>query len=260
MRRDTLQQSELWEIARKLVGFNMVSAGSNVQAAEYISNFLEENGFTVRLVRETVKGVEKASVLAWAGPEEPGGLILSGHIDSVPFEGQPGWTGDALVMHTDGERIVGRDVADMKVFLAQAMLALMYIFTCDEELAAQGAGQLIKVLPDLLRGYPLPEVALIGEATDFEFFPAHKGYAVFDIVTRGKGGHSNAPHRGPNAIEKLAEMNHEFQQRVSAENAVLFPEFPATVFNSGVITGGLAANYDRRDLSTHDEHTDRSGR
>ena len=261
MRRDIIQQSELWEIARRLVGFNTVSAGSNVQAAEYISNFLEENGFTVRLVRETVEDIEKASVLAWAGPEEPGGLILSGHIDSVPFEGQPGWTGDALVMRTDGERIVGRGVADMKVFLAQAMLAgkeigpeklkrpLVYIFTCDEELAGQGAGRLIKVLPDLFRGYPLPEVALIGEPTGFEIFPANKGYAVFDIVARGKGGHSSAPHRGLNAIEKmaeviglLAEMNRAFEQRVSAENAALFPEFPATVFNSGVITGGLAAN------------------
>ncbi len=261
MANDSLQQSELWEISRQLVGFNTVSARSNVQAAEYIANYLEKCKFTVRILKEMVEGVEKATVLAWVGPEVDGGLIVSGHTDIVPFEGQPGWTMDPLVMRTDGERIFGRGVTDMKVFLAQMLLAakqlpldklqrpLVYIFTCDEEIAAQGSARLLNVLPEVFQGYPLPTVALIGEPTDFAVFPAHKGYATFDIHVHGKGGHSSAPHKGLNAIEKMAEVialfneaNQRLQQQASLENTRLFPEYPASVFNFGMIAGGLAPN------------------
>lgn len=261
MTNNSLEQSELWEISRKLVSFNTVSARSNVQAAEYIADYLEKCKFTVRVLKETVEGVEKATVLAWVGPAADGGLIVSGHTDIVPFEGQPGWTMEPLVMRTDGERIFGRGVTDMKVFLAQMLLVakqlpleklqrpLVYIFTSDEEVAAQGSARLLKVLPEVFQGYPLPTVALIGEPTDFAVFPAHKGYATFDIQVRGKGGHSSAPHKGLNAIEKMAdvialfkEANQRLQQQVSSENTRLFPESPASVFNFGVITGGLAAN------------------
>ena len=261
MANDSLEQSELWDISRRLVGFNTVSALSNVQAAEYIGNYLEACGFTVRVLREMVEGVEKATVLAWVGPEVAGGLIVSGHTDIVPFEGQPGWTMEPLVMRTDGERIYGRGVTDMKVFLAQMLLAakqlplkelkrpLVYIFTCDEEIAGQGSARLLTVLPEIFSGYPLPTVALIGEPTDFAVFPAHKGYASFDIQVRGKAGHSSAPHKGLNAIEKMAdvievfkETNIRLQQQVLSENARLFPESPTSVFNFGVIAGGMAPN------------------
>ena len=264
MANDSPQQSELWEIAHRLVGFNTVSALSNVQAAEYIANYLEDSGFTVRLLRENVEGVEKAMVLAWVGPEVAGGLIVSGHTDIVPFDGQPGWTTDPLVMQTDSGdsgRIVGRGATDMKVFLAQSLLAakqlpfnalkrpLVYIFTCDEEIAGQGSARLLNALPQIFDGYPLPAVALIGEPTDFAVFPAHKGYATFDIQVRGKGGHSSAPAKGLNAIEKMAdvialfkEANNRLQQQISLENTRLFPESPSSVFNFGVISGGLAPN------------------
>jgi acetylornithine deacetylase len=256
-----MQESELWEISRQLIGFNTVSASSNVMAAEYLANYLEESGFAVRLLTEEVAGVQKANVIAWAGPKVSDGLIVSGHIDVVPFEGQPGWKSDPLVLQTDGQRIFGRGVSDMKVFLAQALLAakrhpldtlkrpLVYIFTCDEELAGQGAARLIKTLPELFNNYPLPTVALIGEPTNFEIFPAHKGYVLFDIFVHGKGGHSSVPDKGLNAIDKMAEviqllqeMNKSLQEHGLPENTRLFPDSPYSTFNSGVISGGLAAN------------------
>jgi acetylornithine deacetylase len=261
MTSDFVQQSELWEISRRLVSFNTVSTYSNVEAAEYLANLLEDSGFVVQFVKETIQDVEKAMVLAWVGPTVPGGLIISGHIDVVPFDGQPGWTSDPLVMHTDGQRIFGRGVSDMKVFLAQAVLAakrhslnklkkpLMYIFTCDEEIAGQGAARLIDTIPYLFDTYPLPSVALIGEPTNFDIFPAHKGYAAFDICVRGKGGHSSLPSNGLNAIEKMAEViqllretNNNLQKQILPENLLLFPESPSSVFNCAVINGGLAAN------------------
>jgi acetylornithine deacetylase len=257
----SIQHSELWELSRQLVGFNTVSSASNVQAAEFLAHSLEESGFAVRIMSEDVAGVQKANVIAWGGPEVPGGLIISGHTDVVPFIGQEGWRSDALVLQSDGQHLYGRGVADMKVFLAQALVAarrhpprtlkrpLMFLFTCDEEVAGQGAERLVRVLPDLFSGYPLPALALIGEPTNFEIFPAHKGYALFDVVVRGRGGHSSEPEKGLNAIEKMAEVirlmqqkNSSLQERVTAENRQLFPASPGTTFNFGVISGGLAAN------------------
>jgi acetylornithine deacetylase len=257
----TLQQSELWAVARQLVSFNTVSALSNVQAAEYLASMLEDQGYAVHVLKETINTVEKANVVAWAGPEIPGGLILSGHTDVVPFEGQPGWQSDPLELHLEDDTIVGRGVSDMKVFLAQAVLAakrypvnqlkrpLMFIFTCDEELGGQGSRRLVHKLPTLLTNYPLPEVALIGEPTDYNIFPAHKGYAMFDIIVHGIGGHSSDPSKGLNAIEKmgdvihlLQEINHDLQKNILPENKQLFPEAPSSVLNLGVIHGGLASN------------------
>src|ERR1051326_7600257 len=261
MSLDSLQTSELWEISRQLVSFNTVSSASDAQAAEYLANLLEESGFSVRLLRETAQGVEKVMVVAWVGPAVPGGLIVSGHIDIVPFAGQPGWRSDPLVMHAEGERVYGRGVTDMKIFLAQMIIAakrlafnklkrpLVYIFTRDEELAGQGAQNLVKTLPGIFTDFPLPSLALIGEPTNFEVFPAHKGFIIFDVIVRGKGGHSSAPTKGLNAIEKmgdviqlLKETNVQLLHAVKPENVQLFPEYPASVFNCGIIEGGLASN------------------
>ncbi len=258
---EPLERSALWELSRQLISFNTVSTLSNEEAAAFLGNYLEDLGFSVHILRETVDGVVKDQVLAWIGPEVAGGLILSGHIDIVPFLGQPGWTVDPLKMSHDGERIYGRGVSDMKVFLAQALLAakavplsalkrpLMFIFTCDEELAGQGSERLVRSLPGVLGDFPLPEVALIGEPTNFAIYPAHKGYASFDILVHGKGGHSSAPQKGVNAIEKMADVmqllsafNAELLDQATDENKQLFPDYPASVFNFGSIQGGLAAN------------------
>lgn len=258
---NNVQQSELWEVSRRLVGFNTVSALSNAQAAEYLANMLEDQGYTVRVLKEMVHNVPKANLVAWAGPELPGGLILSGHMDVVPFEGQPGWRSDPLELRLEGDSIFGRGVSDMKVFLAQAILAakrypvhqlkrpLMFIFTCDEELAGQGSARLVHELPTLFANYPLPELALIGEPTGYDILPAHKGFAMFDIMVHGVGGHSSAPSKGLSAIEKMGdvlhlirEINHDLRQKILPENQKLFSEAPSSVFNLGIIHGGLAIN------------------
>ncbi len=256
-----IQHSELWELSRQLVGFNTVSSASNESAISFLAHYLEECGFALRVLSEDVGGVRKANLVAWAGPEVAGGLIICGHTDVVPFDGQPGWRSDPLLLRSNGERIFGRGVADMKVFLAQTLIAvkryplaklkrpLVFIFTSDEEVAGQGAERLVSVLPDLFSNYPMPELALIGEPTAFEIYAAHKGYALFDIVARGRGGHSSVPEKGLNAIESMAEvilliqeLNRGLQRRISPENRRLFPESPGSTFNYGVICGGLAAN------------------
>ena len=256
-----IQNGELWEISRQLISFNTVSALSNVDAAKYLASILEDQGYTIHLVIETVDDVEKANLVAWAGPEISGGMILSGHMDIVPFEGQPGWRSNPLELYTEGDSIFGRGVSDMKVFLAQAVLAakrypihqlkrpLVFIFTCDEELAGQGSARLIHKLPTLFANYPLPDVALIGEPTGYNVFSAHKGYATFDITIQGIGGHSSDPSKGLNAIEKMGdvihliqEINKDLRNKILPENKRLFPEVPSSTLNLGIIRGGLASN------------------
>jgi acetylornithine deacetylase len=256
-----IEKSELWELSQKLIGFDTVSAHSDTPAAEFLANYLDSIGFTTQVLKEQLDGVEKASVLAWAGPPVEDGLIISGHIDVVPFEGQPGWKSDPLKMHLDDDRIYGRGVTDMKVFLAQSLLAtkhlgiqalkkpLVFIFTCDEEVAGQGSKRLIDKLPDHLKDFPLPKLALIGEPTNLDIYAANKGYATFDILLHGQGGHSSVPPKGLNAIEQMAdviglirESNQHLQQDVSEQNRRLFPEFPFSAFNCGTINGGLAPN------------------
>ncbi|GCF06939.1 M20 family metallopeptidase [Dictyobacter arantiisoli] len=262
---DDMQKSELWEVSRRLIGMDTVSAHSNLEAAEYLAHYLQESGFESRILTDEVEGVKKASVLAWFGPQEPGGLMISGHIDTVPFDGQPDWKTNPLELQTDGKRIYGRGTADMKIFLAQAVVAarqvhqqhstfkhpLLFVFTYDEEIAGQGSGHLVhNILPTFFKEtLPMPEYALIGEPTDFNIFPAHKGFATFDVVVRGKGGHSSVPKQGLNAIKKMSdviqiidEIDQELQQRITPENLQLFPECPTSAFNYGVIKGGLATN------------------
>ncbi|GCE31115.1 acetylornithine deacetylase [Dictyobacter alpinus] len=264
MSNTEIQQSELWEVSRQLIGFDTVSAHSNLEAVHYLEGYLKEMGFNVKVIVDQVDGVDKASVLAWYGPAVSNGLMISGHIDVVPFDGQPGWKTNPRVMQTDGKRIYGRGTADMKIAMAQALVAakqvikqqqdfkrpLLFIFTYDEEVAGQGSGKLIKILPQFFKEtLPMPEVALIGEPTDFEIFPAHKGYATFDLVVHGKGGHSSVPKKGLNAIEKMgdviriiSEIDTELEERITAENIELFPECPPSAFNCGIINGGLAGN------------------
>jgi acetylornithine deacetylase len=259
-----IQHSELWEVASRLISIDTVSAHSNMEAVDFIANYAQEAGLHVRVLQDDIEGVKKGSVIAWAGPAVEHGLILSGHTDVVPFAEQPGWRYDPLKMQLDGERIYGRGVSDMKVFLAQALVAakrqkldqidqlkrpLVFLLTYDEEVAGQGSGRLVKQLPEVFKEVPLPTVALIGEPTDFEIFPAHKGYASFDIRVHGKAGHSSVPGAGLNAITTMAEViriiqetDHELELRTTPENQDLFPECAYSAFNLGMIHGGLAPN------------------
>ncbi len=257
MDHEFTDRTELWDILGRLVSFDTVSKKSNLPAAAYAADLLRDAGFAIDSVTETIDGVEKTNLVAWAGPHASDGLIVSGHLDVVPFEGQSNWNTDPLSVWSDGERICGRGVSDMKGFLAQVIFLarrlpcsrftrpLVLILTCDEELACQGSARLIRRFPSLLGGRPLPCAALIGEPTNFEIYPAHKGYTTFDVYVRGKGGHSSVPGQGLNAITWMADVvqvirehNLRLRSEASRENEELFPECPYADINPAVIMGG----------------------
>jgi acetylornithine deacetylase len=251
----------LYELASRLVSFDTVSTKSNVEAMEYLGAHLTDHGFRVSLQRADLLGVPQLNLVASAGPAEPDGLIISGHVDTVPFSGQPGWTRDPLRLEVEDDRVYGRGTSDMKVFLAQCVDAtakldlatlqrpLVFLFTAGEEIGCLGAAQLVPALPGLLGEIPQPHLAWIGEPTSYQVFHAHKGVVLFTAKIRGRGGHSSVPEQGVNAIAVAGKMidaigryQAELRMQRSAEFAAIFPESPYITFNFGTITGGTAAN------------------
>ncbi len=251
----------LQELASRLISFDTVSVKSNVEAMDYLGAHLDSHGFTTAFHRTDVAGVAKVNLVAYAGPPEPDGLIISGHVDVVPFVGQPGWQRDPLRLEIEDDRVYGRGTSDMKVFLAQCVDAaaqldlttlkkpLVFIFTSDEEIGGRGAERLTPQLSDFLGSIPQPRLAWIGEPTSYQVFHTHKGLITFNIVVHGLGGHSGVPEQGVNAIavagkviDTVGRYQTELREQRSAAFTEIFPESPYTTLNFGRICGGTAAN------------------
>ena len=250
----------LEHLTGRLVALDTVSSRSNEPAAALLADELDRLGFRVALHADLVGGERKVSVVATLGPAEPGGLILSGHLDVVPFAGQPGWTREPLALTAEGERLYGRGTSDMKGFVAACVAAarrlapelerpLVLVFTCDEEIGCLGAARLAPALRTLVGELPLPSLCWIGEPTGWRVAHAHKGIVQFDVCARGRGGHSSVPEAGVNAIAVAAraiaaigEIQADFRGRPDEKWRDTFPEAPYPTFNFGTIAGGTAAN------------------
>jgi acetylornithine deacetylase len=252
----------LLEINEKLIAFDTVSAKSNRDCSDYICNLLDPLNF--KIVKDTYqdeKGREKVQILASIGPEVEGGLILSGHIDTVPFENQAGWTVDPLKLQLKDGKFYGRGTCDMKVFIGQCLEVsesldlkklkkpLHFVFTADEEVGCLGAKRIKESIQTLLKDTALPKRAIIGEPTSFNIINTHKGIVHFDIYIKGVGGHSSRPDRGENAIETMGAiievikaMNNEYTQKLDDKLSKQFPDYPYNHLHIALANGGLALN------------------
>ena len=253
--------TQLVEIAARLVAADTVSSRGNAGVMGELGDRLDSAGFRVALQRWGEGEHAKANLVAVAGPAEPDGLALSGHLDVVPFADQPGWSRDPLRLAFDGDRVYGRGTSDMKVFLAQCVVAageldlprlrrpVVFLFTADEEIGCLGAARLVPELDALLGAVPRPASVWIGEPTSWRVLHAHKGVAAFAVSVRGRGGHSSVPGAGVNAIAIAAqamsvvgELQAELRAAPRAEYTALFPEAPYTTLNFGTVQGGTATN------------------
>src|ERR1700691_549678 len=251
----------LYEVANRLVAFDSVSAKSDRDAMEYIAAQLSPRGFTTAIQPVDLFGVAQANLVAWVGPSRADGLIISGHVDVVPFDGQPGWERDPLKLELAGERIYGRGTTDMKGFIAQCLDAartldssrltrpLVFVFTASEEVGCLGAHSVAPALKQILGEPPVPRLAWIGEPTSWNVSHAHKSIVSFQVTVRGAGGHSGAPAKGVNDIAGMARAIHttrryrqELAARRPAEYAEIFPDAPHDVLNFGTVHGGIALN------------------
>ena len=257
--------------AQRLVRFNTVSRESNLPLIECIADHLRTLGVPLRLSWDDSR--RKANLFATLGEGKPGGVILSGHTDTVPWDGQA-WTVDPLgadLRTVDGEpRLYGRGSADMKGFIGlvvaqtQAFLdadlphALHYAFSYDEEVGCFGAQTLLADLAEA--GLPkaaLPRLCIVGEPTSMVPAIAHKGVARWRCCVKGRAAHSSQTHIAVNAIEAaarmvagLADMADDFAARGPRYAGF---EVPWTTAAVGVIEGGIADNVVPEDCRFHYE-------
>ena len=240
------------EMLRKLVAFPTVSRDSNLALIHFIRDTLEPFGADIRLTYDDDK--HKANLFATLGPRGEPGIVLSGHTDVVPTEGQD-WTTDPFhVVERDG-RLHGRGTADMKGFIACVLVALPgYVkrglktplhlaFSYDEEVGCIGVGRLIS---DLKRAGVRPRSCIVGEPTEMRPVIAHKGKKGYRCTVRGLAGHSAyAPH-GVNAVEYAAEAV-AFLKGIERRCMGKGPydrgfDVAHTTIHTGVIHGGTALN------------------
>ena len=251
----------LYEVARRLIEFDTVSANSVVPAMDYLSKELASHGFITALQPVELLGVSQANLVAWAGPPRSDGLIISAHVDTVPYVGQPGWEREPLKLEAAGDRIYGRGTSDMKGFIAQCLDAmrtqdlarlkrpLVFVFTASEEVGCLGAHEVAPALKQILGECPVPRLAWIGEPSTYEVYHAHKSIVSFGVTVRGIGGHSGAPAKGVNAIavmgrviEAIGQLQEERRMSPNADFQTIFPDAPTDVINLGTVRGGLALN------------------
>ncbi len=240
------------EMLAVLVGFDTTSRSSNLALIDWVEAYLAEYGVACRRSYDDSGG--KANLLATIGPSVEGGIVLSGHTDVVPVDGQD-WTSDPFRLSARGGRLYGRGTADMKAFSAIALallpdflerplrrpihLALSY----DEEIGCIGVPRLID---DLTANLPRPGLVVVGEPTEMRVVNAHKGVAGYVTRIHGKAAHSSQPHRGGNAIVAAARLIGELREMAEERKAAADPasgfEPPYTTFGIGVIQGGSALN------------------
>ena len=237
-----------------LVAFPTVSNRPISALAEFVAQRFEDMGFTIERFSDPIQE-GKYNVVASIGPKDTPGLVLSGHMDVVPTEGQP-WSRDPFQIHQENGRLYGRGTADMKGFIAATMQAainlspndyereLICIWTYDEEIGCFGSHHLATQFEEL--GRRLPQACLIGEPTGFEMLRMHPGHSALDVQIVGKAAHSSRPDLGSNAIEtagKIIGALQEFSEILAGEHHMAeYLERPWVTLNTATISGGCAVN------------------
>jgi len=245
------------EMIEKLVGFPTVSRDSNLPLIEFVREYLASWGIEGHLVYNDEKN--KANLYATVGPNVEGGIILSGHTDVVPIDGQAWDTDPFKVVEKDG-KLYGRGTADMKSFsaiglsLVPEMLEagltkpIHFALSYDEEVACLGAPDMIR---EMVVKCPPVHAVIVGEPTLMETVTSHK--AILDIETYVKGFevHSSLVHTGVSAVMVASRLVTWWEDRMlegaakADQNSLFVPPF--STFHCGMIEGGTAHNITAKD-------------
>jgi len=235
-----------------LVGFPTVSRDSNIALIEFVRDYLAGHGIDSKLVPNEDR--TKANLYATVGPERAGGVVLSGHTDVVPVDGQP-WETDPFTVHESDGRLYGRGTSDMKSFIAVG-LALVpemiasrlqrpihFAFSYDEEIGCVGAPDMIARMAAEL---PPSRAVIVGEPTEMGVMNAHKGMFGMETVVTGYEAHSSQTHRGVSAVMNAARLItfiDEMAREAAATRRSEYPfEPPYTTLHVGTVRGGTATN------------------
>ncbi len=238
------------EILGKLVAFDTTSRLSNLALIEWVEAYLDAHGAAHRRV-PSPDGA-KSNLLASLGPAMEGGVVLSGHTDVVPVDGQP-WSSDPFGLTERDGRLYGRGTCDMKGFLALALAAVPGLkgatrpvhlaFSYDEEIGCLGAPAMIEVIRAQL---PLPSVVVVGEPTDMQAVSGHKGIATFRVTVTGREAHSSQTHLGVSAVMEAIPLMASLKalgERLEREADPASPFTPkGATLTIGIVNGGTAHN------------------
>ena len=240
------------EMIEKLIAFDTTSRNSNLDLIDFVADYLD--GLGVAVTRTFDDDGRKANLFASLGQDRAGGVVLSGHTDVVPVDGQH-WDSDPFAVVAKDQRLYGRGVADMKSFIAIA-LALMPEFIAtdlksplhlalsyDEEVGCIGVDRMIA---GIAAAGIAPEIVIVGEPTGMKVANAHKGIYSFRTEVTGFEAHSSATHLGVNAVMVAADligflsrMAEEMKGRAEPDSGF---DPPFTTVHVGTVEGGTALN------------------
>ncbi|WP_299850886.1 acetylornithine deacetylase [uncultured Roseovarius sp.] len=239
----------------RLVGFPSVSSESNLDLIDFVESYLDSHG--IRAVRVHDDKQAKAAIYANIGPEVEDGVVLSGHSDVVPVDGQAWDTNPFVLTERDG-KLFGRGTCDMKGFVALSLAAvplalerditrpIQIAISYDEEIGMTGAPKLIDHM--LNNGMPKAKAVIVGEPSRMDIINAHNGGFGYEVSFRGFEVHSSIMHKGVSAVmmaARLIEWANQMNERgASSKPAGLSKQFDPhyTTVHVGKISGGTALN------------------
>jgi acetylornithine deacetylase len=252
--------AEAKALLARLIAIDSVSDSSNLPLVDFVEAYMRSHGLESR--RAPNAAGDKAAILATLGPRVDGGVVLSGHTDVVPVDGQA-WSSSPFKLREASGRLYGRGACDMKGFDACA-LAMAPVFrdaglkrpvhivlSYDEETTCLGSRDVIAWFGE---DEPLPVAAIVGEPTMMAVADAHKSIATFRTLVTGHEAHSALPALGANAIAAAADVVSEIGRLARAyEEGPLDPRFTPqySTLHVGMIRGGTARTILARECAFH---------
>ena len=249
------------DLLAKLISFDTTSRNSNLELISWVEDQLVPLGFECRRI-ENSEG-DKSNLWSRIGPDVPGGLVMSGHSDVVPVDGQP-WETDPFDMTEIDGRLFGRGTCDMKGFLALCLAfapkfaaldlkkPIHFAFSYDEEVGCQGAPLMID---DMVRRGARPDAVWVGEPTLWQVVSGHKGIVLTKVVVTGREAHSSLPHLGVSANGEAVDLMallREIERDLAANadpDSPFDPPYPT--LSIGELNGGTATNILARECEFH---------
>jgi acetylornithine deacetylase len=239
-------------LMERLISFDTVSSKSNLALVADVEAYLR--GLGVDYVKVPNAVGDKAALFATIGPKADGGVVLSGHTDVVPVEGQS-WTSDPFSLRRGTDRVYGRGTCDMKGFDAiclamipefqKAKLArpIHILLSYDEEITCEGP---LDTIARFGHDLPRPAAVLVGEPTLMQVADAHKSVSTYQTIVHGHEAHSAKPYLGANAVASACELVAELYRFGEDLAAMGDPsgrfDPPYSTVHVGMIHGGTARN------------------
>lgn len=243
------------DILARLIAFDTTSRNSNLALISWAEEFLRARGIASQRVANA--DGSKANLYAVVGPAVEGGVVLSGHTDVVPVDGQP-WSSDPWLLSERDGKLYGRGTSDMKSFIALALAhvdeaiaaplkrPMILAFSYDEEVGCLGAPSMIT---EIARDLPRPAAVIVGEPTLMKVVSAHKSVRSFIVEVTGREAHSSLPEQGVSAVMEALKLMNLVVEMGREAKLVSHAHFTPATMTIGRVEGGTAANIIARQCS-----------